>query len=236
MEVLLSVALSSLLITGIVQLLMASVSAYRVQLNRSQLLESSHFARDVLIEHIAQAGYVPEPWHAELPALTDETTEGNPLPGDQLGLQRWTRKNCYGNENPVTDSRGLAAFYLLQARFRVTAAGNLALTCRYGPELSQLKTQINNFGLVEGVESMQLLYAQDRDDDGIADNWVKAGQWLHESRVRAVRVALLMATEQPVGQPASGPFTLLDESVQRPADGRFRRVSALTTAIRGRLR
>jgi hypothetical protein len=237
LELLLGVGLSGVLVLGVMQLLTASLSAYHAQINRSRMIESAHFAREVLIEHIAQAGYVPEPWQAEthLPALTSETREGNAPPGDQLGLQRWSRRDCFGNDNPVADSRGRAAFYLLQTRFRINAAANLALTCRYGPGPSQLNTQINNLGLVQGVESMQLLYAEDRDGDGIADGWVKAGDWNDESHVRAVRVALLMATVEPVGEAVGGPVTVLDETVERPADGRLRRVSSVTAAIRGRL-
>jgi len=236
LEILLAVALSGVLMTGVVRLLTASLSAYRMQTNRSQMSMSGRLARDMLIEHIAQAGYAPEPWRGMLPALTADTLDGDPLPGDQLGVQRWSRRDCFGNDNPVTDSDDRPAFYLLQARFRINSAGNLALTCRYGPGPAQFKTQINNQGMVEGIESMQLLYAEDRDGDGIADGWVKAGHWLDERRIRAVRAALLLSTDEPVGQPAPGPLTLLDETVQRPADGRLRKVTTLTAAIRGRLR
>lgn len=238
MEVLIGMFLSALLITGIVQLVMASVSAYRLQLGLGQLEESGRYARDVLISHIAQAGYRPKPWEtaSQLPALTDETLDGSPLPGDRLGLQRWSSRNCYGNENPAKDSDGRAAFYLLQARFRVNSSNNLAITCRYGPDATDLTTQINNFGLVEDVESMQVLFAEDRDGDKIADGWVTGQAWQQESNIRAVKVALLLSTSQPFDQVGSGQVTLLDETVQPPADGRLRRVASLTTAIRGRLK
>lgn len=238
MEVLIGVFLSSLLISGIVQLLAASASAYRLQLNLSQLEESGRFARDVLIAHITQAGYRPKPWENQfkLAALTNETLDGSSKSGDQLGLQRWSSHNCYGNENPVKDSDGLAAFYLLQARFRVNASDNLAITCRYGPDATQLTTQINNFGLVEDVESMQVLFAEDRDGDKIADGWVTGQAWQQESNIRAVKVALLLSTRQPFDQTANGPITLLDETMSAPADGRLRRVSLLTAAIRSRLK
>ena len=73
MEVLIGTFLSTLLIAAIVQLLSASVSTYRLQLSLSQLEESGRYARDVLITHIAQAGYQPTPWDTqlELPALTN---------------------------------------------------------------------------------------------------------------------------------------------------------------------
>jgi len=238
MEVLIAVFLSSLLISGIVQLLTTSVSTYRLQLGLSQLDESGRYARDVLINHITQAGYRPQPWEPafQLPAVTAETLNGDSKPGDQLGLQRWSSQNCYGNDNPVKDGDGQAAFYLLQARFRINASDNLAITCRYGPDASQMTTQINNFGLVEDVESMQVLFAEDRDGDNIADSWVAGQAWLQESNIKAVKVALLLSTRQPFDQTANQPLTLLDETVIPPADGRLRRVNTLTASIRGRLK
>jgi len=238
MEVMIGVFLSTLLTTGIVQLLVGSVSAYRLQLGQSQIEESVRYARDVLITHIAQAGYQPEPWQnlQGIPAVTGEALNGVSPATDQLGLQRWSRYNCYGNENPAVDIDGQPAFYLLQTRFMINSANNLAITCRYGPDDSSLQTQMNNFGLVEDVESMQVLYAEDRNDDAIADGWVTAQTWLQESNILAVKVALLMSTSQPFDQAKDAQITLLDETITPPADGHLRSVRSLTTAIRGRLK
>lgn len=238
MEVMIAVFLSTLLMSGIVKLMSSSVSAYRLQLSQSQLEESSRYARNALITHISQAGFQPEPWLnlSGFQALTNESLDGGSSKADQLGLQRWSRNNCYGNENSVTDIDGQPAFYLLQVRFTVNTSNNLALTCRYGPDALQLQTQINNFGLIEDVESIQILYAEDRNGDDIADSWVRAQSWLEEGNIRAIKVAVLMSTRQAFGQAESKQITLLDRSITPPEDGHLRRVSILTTAIRGRLR
>ena len=237
-EMMIGVFLSTVLISGIVQLLGGSVSAYRLQLSQSQLEESGRYARDVLVTHISQAGFQPEPWQnpAGFQALTDESLNGASSSSDQLGLQRWSQHNCYGNENSVKDSYGQPAFYLLQTRFTVNKSNNLSITCRYGAEISSLSTQMNNFGLIEDVESMQVLYAEDRDGDEIADGWVTAQSWLKESNIQAVKVALLLSTRQAFDQAAATQITLLDESITPPADGHLRRIKSSTTAIRGRLK
>ena len=238
MEVMIGVFLSTLLLSGVVGLMGGSVSAYRLQLSLGQLEESGRYARDVLVSHIGQAGFQPEAWlnPSGFPALTQESIDGGPLAPDQLGVQRWSRRNCYGNANPVTDAGGQPAWYLLQARFGVNGSNNLAMTCRYGPDAAQLQTQVNNFGLIEDVESMQVLYAEDRDGDDIADGWVPARSWLQESNVRAIRVALLLSTRQAFDQAVSTEITLLDQTITTPADGHLRIVSSSTAAIRGRLR
>lgn len=238
MELMIGVCLSSLLLSGIVQLVSGSVAAYRLQLSLGQVQDSGRYARDVLLSHIGQSGFQPQPWLnlSGFPALTADSIDGGATAPDQLGLQQWSRQNCYGNDNPVTDGDGQPAFYLLRTRFSVNASDNLALKCQYGPNDSNLQTQINNFGLVEGVESLQVLYAEDRDDDGIADGWVKAGAWLSESNVQAVRLALLLSTPQPFDEAAATNLTLLDQTMTTPADGHLRSVWTLTAAIRGRLR
>ena len=237
-EMMIGVFLSTVLISGIVQLLSGSVSAYRLQLSQSQLEESGRYARDVLVTHISQAGFQPEPWQnpSGFQALTDETLNGASASSDQLGLQRWSRHNCYGNENSVKDSYGQPAFYLLQTRFSVNKANNLSITCRYGADISSLHTQMNNFGLIEDVESMQVLYAEDRNGDEIADGWVTAQTWLKESNIQAVKVALLLSTRQAFDRSDGTQITLLDESITPPPDGHLRRVKSSTTAIRGRLK
>ena len=238
MELMIGVSLSTILMSGIVQLMAGSVSAYRLQLGQSQIEESVRYARDVLVTHIAQAGFQAEPWLSPVTfhALTDESLNGSSSSADQLGLQRWSRTNCYGNNNPILDGEGQPAFFMLQTRFKVNTSNNLAITCRYGPDTSALRTQINNFGLIEDVESMQVLYGEDRDGDAIADAWVPAQTWSQESNIRAVKVALLLSTRQAFDQAASTQLTLLDETITTAADGHLRRIRSFTTAIRGRLR
>jgi len=238
LELMIGVCLSTLLLSGVVQLVSGSVSAYRLQLSLGQMGDSGRYARDVLLNHIGQSGFQPQPWlnPTGFPALTAESSDGGTSEPDQLGLQRWSRLNCYGNANPVTDSDGQPAFHLLRARFSINASNNLAIRCQYGPDAASLQTQVNNFGLVEDVESMQVLYAEDRDDDGVADGWVKAGAWLQESNVRAIRLAFLLSTPQAFDEAVSTSLTLLDQSVTIPADGHLRSVWTMTAAIRGRLR
>jgi type IV pilus assembly protein PilW len=236
MEVMIGVFLSTLMMTGMLQLLSASVAAYRLQLEQARMAESGRYALNALTEHISQAGYHPRPWllAESLAALSGDARNGVSAHGDQLGLQRLSSQNCYGVDNPVTDEHGRPAFYLLQSRFRVNAGHNLAFTCRYGPDDASLVTQINNFGLVEGVENLQVLYAEDQNGDRVADHWVDAGSWKAEQHVIALKVALLLTSLQPFDTQEERTFTLLEEPVRPPADGHLRRVITLTSAIRGR--
>lgn len=237
MELLIAMFFSALLITAIIQLVTVNVSSYRLQLAQSHLQASSQYAREALVSHISQAGYQPNPWDtsSHLTAITSDAVDNLSSAGDQLGLQRWSRQNCYGNDNPTLDADNLPAAWLLQVQIKVTPSDNLAMTCRYGADSGQLTTQMNNFGLVEDVESMQVLYAEDVDNNSVADIWVPANQWQQERNVRAIKVALLLASHEPFSHKATRQITLLDETLTTPADGRLRKASFITTAIRGRL-
>lgn len=236
LELLLAMLLGAVLISGATALMGGSAASYRLQLARGQMEESGQFARETLAAHITQAGYHPRPWQANVAAVTSASVQGATIAGDRLGLQRRSPHNCYGNENPARDANGQPSFYLLQTVFRVNAGSNLVMTCRYGPDAAQLTTQINSLGLVEHVESMQVQYAEDRDGDTVADGWVPAGTWADESRLLAIRVALLLASPSASYESDARPITLLDETFAAPADGRLRKVAILTAAIRGRLK
>jgi hypothetical protein len=78
------------------------------------------------------------------------------------------------------------------------------------------------------------LYAEDSNLDGKADRWVKAGDWLGEANVLAIRLALLLTTPDPAGIAGSESFEILGQVFKQPDDGRMRRVFESTFSIRGR--
>ncbi|NIP18063.1 MAG: hypothetical protein GWM87_07815, partial [Xanthomonadales bacterium] len=192
---------------------------------------------DSIAREVRQAGYEPRPWieTAGLAAIHPDSANGGTAPGDRIALQRHTDRNCHDNANPVTDPDGHPLHYLMVTSFRISGSGNLAMTCSYGPDTGNLVTQINGLGLVQNAEALQVLYAQDSDGDFLADRWVEAGGWQHERTVQAVRIALLLASPDRVVDGQQQHFSLLGASFDSPPDGRLRRVSTATIAIRGRL-
>ncbi len=79
-----------------------------------------------------------------------------------------------------------------------------------------------------------MLYAEDTNSDGNADRWVTAGQWLAESNILAVRLALLIATPDWIGQSTTSNFQVLNSVISPPGDGRLRRVFESSVALKGR--
>lgn len=237
-ELLLALALTALLVLGLVQIVAASSAAHRLQDNQAQLQDHARFAVGLLSRRIRQAGFRPEPWTpgSDTSMLTGDSADNVSPAGDRIGIREWSDRNCFDNRNPDRDPDGRARFYLREMVFDLNSTGNLALQCRYGPSDIELTTEIRRQGLVPGVESFQVLYGEDADHDGNVERWVPAGFWTDPGRVLGVRFALLLAAEDPVAEPAARRFNVLDSVIDRSADGRLRQLVEATVALRGRQR
>lgn len=90
--------------------------------------------------------------------------------------------------------------------------------------------------LVEGVESMQLLYGEDTDGDRALDGYVTADAVSSWDNVIAMRIDLLLAGLRPaLPTTQSIDFDAAGTTITAPADRRQRQVFSLTIALRNRL-
>lgn len=235
-ELLVALALTALLLLGLVQMAAGGGAAARLQDNRGQLQDQARFAADRLLSAVREAGFRPQPWDSafDLEAVTDETVDAATARGDRLVLRAWSDRNCFDNRNPDRDGEGRPRFYLREHRFDLSGSSQLAWRCRYGPSAGELTAQVRRQGLVPGVESFQLLYGEDADGDGEIERWVRAGYWSDAAAVKAVRIGLLLVGEDAVAERMTRNFKVLDATATAPADGRLRRVLTLAAAVRGR--
>lgn len=235
-ELLVSVALASFLVLGLVQMVSAATAADILQRNQAQVLDRARFALRSLGRSVREAGFMPQPWDATqtLDALGPANRDGTSAAGDRLEVRSWSDRNCFGNRNPVLDAEGRPRFFIREQVFDVNAGGSLTLTCRFGPDPTSLVTQIRRQGLVPGVESFQLLYGEDADADGNIEGWVPAAAWADPRRVLGLRIGLLLAGDDEVIAGRTAEFDVLGDRVTAPADGHLRRLFDFAIAIRGR--
>lgn len=236
LELLMAMLIGAILLIGLMQIVAAARSSFRLQEGLAQLQENGRFALDSLAVVLRQAAFTPEPWQGpvELLGLTSETRDAVTSKGDRLAMRTWSERNCFGGANTVIDATGRPRFYLMESILTLSSSGNLAYTCRYGPTSAQFVTQILNQGLLENLEAFQALYAEDLDDDGQADRWVKGGQWLDQSHISGLQIAVLARSDQIVTDGPSRSYNVLDKVISAPADGRLRRVFTYSQAFRGR--
>jgi len=236
LELMIALTLSALLLLGLVQIASAAALSTRLQRNQAQLQENARLAISVITRFVREAGFSPQPWDPAnvLTALPEGNADSLAGGSDRLVVRSRSDLNCFDNRNPDLDAFGQPAFYIREAVFDLNSGHGLTWQCRYGPSETEMVTQIRRQGLVENVESFQVLYGEDSDQDRVIDRWVKAGQWNASEQVMGMQFGLLLASEDKVAEKISRQFEILEAVLETKADGRLRRVFAFAAAVRSR--
>lgn len=237
-ELLVAGLIAAVLMLGLVQMAAGTSRGLTLIESLSESQQGGRFAVDQVRDSVMAAGFDPEPWtrQSPLPGLLGSSSDGGPGNSDVLVIRQLSDRNCYGSYNPTLDGEGRPAFYLRKSRFERSGSGNFAHTCYYGPDDAALVRQINRNGLVQNIESFQVLYAEDTNGDRRAERRVRAGNWADASNVVGVQLGLLLVTAEAVGENDTSPLNVLDEAVMPPADGHLRRVWTTMIPIGSKLR
>jgi type IV pilus assembly protein PilW len=235
-ELLVAVLLSAFLIMGLVQIVSAARSSFRLQENEAEVQENGRHAVGTLGVLIRQAGFSPQPWNESFqsPALTSDTRDRVSSRSDRIALRSWSNLNCFDNRNSINDESGEPAFFIREYVFDLNDRRDLTHTCRYGPTDAEFITQVRRQGFIKNVESFQALYGEDRDHDGNIDRWVRGGEWSDESQVLGVKLGLLLDSSEVVVEQAAQDFSVLDFQYRTRADGRLHQLFEFTATIKGR--
>lgn len=215
-ELLVALVLSLLLMTGIIQVFLASKQTYATNEAMSVLQENGRFALEFIARSVRMGGYV-EPTALSLGSplavqgsgctgLCTETGNGNA--SDQLAIAfqpprdpvTGTRQDCGGTT--VDDDRVLVNVFHVQ---------NGSLRCSsYQHTPYQVLT--SNVELVRGIDRLQVLFGISTQGNlDSANQYVSADRVTNWEQVRAVRVAVLANSLSPVSPaPPARPYILLD--------------------------
>jgi len=234
-ELMIAMTISALLMLGLVQIASAARSSFRLQEGLASVQQGGRFALESLADILQQSTFEPHPWLATgiTVGVTDQSIDGLTASSDRLAVRGWSERNCFGNLNPVQDAAGTAVFYLKESVIELNSSNNLAHTCRYGATTGTLVLQINRQGLVEDVESFQVMYALDLDQDGQPDRWATAAAWPPDARLLGLQLGLLIRSPDTVVAPAARIFNVLEHIFSAPGDGRLRRVFTYSQAFPG---
>jgi hypothetical protein len=154
----------------------------------------------------------------ELPARLS-ASDGGGTNDDEITLTFQSNTDCLGQ-----DTTGLAANAGISINRYFTQ--NLRLMCEGNGNAGLPKP------LVDGVEGMQILFGEDTDADGVANQYVTAPADM--TNIVAVRIAMRFHGEQSVrAETDTNKYVLLDASSLGPYNDRLiRRETTLTIALR----
>ena len=236
LELMLAMALSTLLVVGLIQVVSAASASARLQEHQAQIQERARVAMIKLAGAVRASGFNPAPWSEAFQptGLGGGSVNNFSKTSDRLALSDWSDLNCFNARNPVEDGNGNPMFFIREFRFDLSSDRNLTQQCRYGPSSAEMTTQIRRQGLIPGIESFQVLFGQDSDRDGNIEQWVVAGQWHDAADILGVKIGLLIASSGSVTNPQSHDHRILDTKVKSPADGKLRKAIQFTSAFRGR--
>jgi type IV pilus assembly protein PilW len=110
------------------------------------------------------------------------------------------------------------------------ANGNPALFRRYMEGANMVTEE-----LVEGVENLQFQYGEDTTGDSLANRYVNAANVTSFANVVAVRIGLLMHTEEEVSaETDTSTYNVLVQVIDPADDRRLRRIFTSTVKLRNK--
>ncbi len=180
LELMISLSLGLLLLTGIGTIYVGSNQTYRVQEQNARIQEAGRYALDVLGRSIRQAGY----WNVPVdPNSTVTVFSGNPITGtaNSVTLQ-------YDGTGAVDCSGAV-----INAPNIVTEA----------IDLNANNLRCNTAPLVSNVDALQFLYGLDTNGDRSADQYVNPAGTLtaaQQAQVVSVRACVLISSDATTGQ------------------------------------
>ena len=245
-EIMVAIAIGLLMMAGILQISEASKESSRLQRNMGFVQENIRTAMEMLGRDIRQAGYyednnpaariltAPSPFvGASAPTTVTTaavTADGGGAENDQITITYESDTDCLGqdtfNVGEEADNHFAVNHYFIN---------NERLMCRGNGNTSAQP-------LVEGVESMQILYGENTDGDPrSANRYVKPADPADPTNtadldnVVSVRIALRFHSREHVRQGVNNDvYALLDAAPFNPVatDRRMRREVTTTISLR----
>ena len=235
-EIMVAMVIGLLMMAGIMQISAANKESSRLQRNMGFVQENIRVAMDLLSRDIRMAGHAipnpnlpakPAPFVAVVAPTTITaaavTADGGGADNDQLTLSYESNTDCLGVNTPVIGGRRSAVnhYFIINRR----------LMCR-GNGIGNVAPQ----PLAEGVESLQILYGENTDNDPqSANRYVRADQVGTMRNVVSVRVAMRFISREAVRESAdTNQYALLDAAAFTPApnDRGLRREITTTISLR----
>ena len=236
-ELMVALAIGTILILGMDSVLFSNKLSYRMNEGIGRLQETGRFAMEYLSRELRMAGFrnpndgaLPVPFFTDCTILGGAvcTTDGGGNNSDQLAFQYAPPSNqdCTGAAVPAGN--------LVVNVLYVNALDN-TLRCRgYDPANN---TWFGNEGvLINDVENMQVLYGEGT-GNGDVTRYVSAGNVANWANILTVRVALLARADGGAAGANSGQqhYVLLDAPTITRNDTFVRRLYTTTITLRNLL-
>lgn len=259
-ELLVALLISLLLMTGVVQVFMASRQTYATNEAASRLQENGRFALEFIAQSARHAGYVsaanntvdplPRPIASDPAPLKDNcadicSTQGSNGESDTISFALeprfldGERRDCSGRRAGI-DKNNLIInhFYIVYEGESNASLGcasrNITKASPITPKTPKPTSDNDSTVLIEGIDALQVQYGIGT--TGNVSRYVSADRVGNEdwNNVLAVRIAVLANSITPVDPPppADRQYVLLDAPPLAFNDGKARQIFTTTIKLR----
>ncbi len=233
-EIMIAITIGLVMLAGILQISQANKASSRLQRNMGFVQENMRIAMELLTRDIRMAGFngplanpiaAPQPAFinvvaptVDIPAAADDprsrTADGGADNNDQITLAYTFNTDCLGQATPGP----IAINHYFINNNRLMCRGNIG----------------NAQPLVNNVESQQILYGENTDDDPrSANRYVRADQVDDMANVVSVRIGMRFISREPVRSVIdTNAYALLDAEPFAPNDRFLRREITTTVSLR----
>lgn len=215
-ELMISMALASIIAAAAIAMLVSDAQSSRFQLNKVASHTSGRFAFDFVLADLRRAGYSGKTKITE--AVGGENSATFAV-SDKLEIRYDAalvgNRDCVGNPIDAT----LTPNQVVNTYSVQKINGVNFLMCNANP-------------LMAGVDGFQVLFGVDNDNSGTIDTYVGPGQQSAGADVVTVQVAMLVAAQERAGGNLAQRYQLLNVNSGPMNDGRARTLFTATEPIR----
>ncbi|MBF0132521.1 MAG: PilW family protein [Magnetococcales bacterium] len=220
-EMMIGITLGLLLMLGVIKIIDSNTQSNVLMETLSEVQGTGRFVLNYLGNNLRLTGYPRESTNI-ITAITGTNGTGTNL-SDAITVQYESSTNCAGAATGGTITQD--TFFI-----QLNAAGLPELNCT-----ATVPTGFTTYAIVDGVESLQILYGEDMDNptDGQVNRYSNAANVSNWSNVIALRIGVVVASINAITV-SQNPITLLldENALPAVADGRLRRTFYTTIMLR----
>ena len=232
-ELMVAMALGVVLMLGVVNIFSSVRASTQLEQNISRMQENGRFLMNFMLKQLHDAGYRGLPGQelnisAVASPATGATAEGGGTAADSVQVNYVSNYNCSGLQQAVFALKTVVFSWSADVDPTGNTSPGVLWSCTYDGV-----AEVNNQPLADGIQTLQVLYGEDTDDDGAPNQYLDAnnvGDW---SRVVSLEVGVLVQSpDTGLALGAGDTVQLLGQDFEPDANGRLLKPFATTVALR----